>query len=115
MSFDEMFRYVSEQKFDGIAVAQGDDREYYLAFQSGEPEGAMYIGEQGALYGDSAAMLIPENQVFCLHKIKAGIVSPIIMGCRLFEKPFIRTPAVNLIPRIGAQSAGIGVLNLVLM
>ena len=58
---------------------------------------------------------MPDDIPFALHAVKAEIVTPLVMGCRLFEKSLIKTHTVNQIPRVGVTSTGIGVLTLTLM
>ena len=115
LALDEMLKFTSTQKFNGIAVAKDDERAFYLAFLSGEPEGVVYVDERETFYGDKAAKLLPDGITFVLHALTAEIVAWFVMGCRLFEKSLIKTHAVNQIPRIGMTSTGIGVLTLTLM
>jgi len=115
LPLDEMLKYTSTQKFNGIAVAKDDERAFYLAFLSGEPEGVVYADNRQIFYGDTAATLMPDGIFFVLHAVKAEIVASFVMGCRLFEKSLIKTHTVNQIPRVGVMSNGIGVLTLTLM
>jgi hypothetical protein len=110
-----MLKFASTQKFNGIAVAKDDERAFYLAFLSGEPEGAVYFDERETFYGDKAVNLMPDGINFGLHAVNPEIVTSLVMGCRLFEKSLVKTHTVKEIPRIGVTSTGIGVLTLTLM
>ena len=44
----------ASRRINAIAVAKDGNREYYLAFLNGEPEGALYVDSEGPLFGDNA-------------------------------------------------------------
>ncbi len=110
-----MLKFTSTQKFNGIALAKDDERAFYLAFLSGEPEGAIYADHGEIFYGDNAAKLMPYGIPFMLHAVNVEIVTSLVMGCRLFEKSLVKTHTVTEIPQIGVTSTGIGVLTITII
>ena len=110
-----LLQFVSFQHLNGIAVARDGDREQYLAFFAGEPEGAIYIDDNGTFYGDKAARLIAGTEEFAFYEMHADIIDALIMGCRIFDKTYIRTNPSYPVPAFGNKSTGIGVLTLTIM
>lgn len=113
-TLDELLQYTTTRNTNGIAVAgDGDNsRQQYLAFLAGEPEGAIFIDDNGTLYGDKAVMLIDGDETFVLYDVPVDIVDSLIMGCRIFEKTHIKTRTKYLVPEIGMKNVGIGVLSI---
>lgn len=111
----DLLRFASTQQLNGIAVAKSGNAETYLAFLSGEPEGAIYIDNTGTFYGDKATVLIQGNETFTLWDVKADQVRALVMGCRIYEKAHIKTRSMNEVPDIGIKNTGVGVLSLTIM
>jgi len=93
----ELFQFASSRSYNGIAVSKEDDREYYLAFISGEAEGAIYMDPKGTLYGDAAAKMIPGHEKFDFYEITPDIVETIVMRCRIYEKSHLKKSIPNVI------------------
>jgi hypothetical protein len=108
----ELFQFASLRRSNGIAVAKENDKENYLAFIDGEPEGAIYIDETGSLYSDKAVMMISGNEKFEFYDVKPDVVDAVVMGSRIFEKMHLRKSVPSVIPEIGKKSEGLGVLRL---
>ena len=58
-SLAETLTFAATRRLNAIAVAKEGDGKYYLAFLNGEPEGALYVDAEGALFGDKAVVHIP--------------------------------------------------------
>ena len=108
----ELFQFASLKRSNGIAVAKENDKENYLSFIDGEPEGAIYIDETGSLYSDKAVMMITGHEKFEFYDVKPDVVDAVVMGSRIFEKTHLRKSIPSVIPEIGKKSEGIGVLRL---
>ena len=93
----ELFQFVKSRSFNGIAVAKENEREYYLAFISGEAEGAIYIDEKGTVYGDKAGNMISGHEKFDFYEITPDIIETIVMRCRIFEKSHLKKSIPNVI------------------
>ncbi len=111
-SIHELFQYTASHNFIGIAAAKENEREYYLAFISGEAEGAIYIDEKGSLYSDKAVIMITGHEKFELYDVKPDVVDAVVMGSRIFEKKHLKKSIPSLIPEIGRKFEGMGVLSL---
>ena len=108
----DLFQYASLRRTNGIAVAKENDHENYLALVDGDPEGAIYIDENGSLYSDKAVMMIKGHEKFEFYEVKPDVVDAVVMGSRIFEKTHLRKSLPSVIPEIGKKSEGIGVLRL---
>jgi hypothetical protein len=108
----ELLGFTKAGSVNGLAVAKESGKEFYLAILSGEPEGAIYIDENGERYGDKAVMLITGHEKFVLCEVKPDIVDAVVMGCRIFEKSHLMMSINYVIPEIGKKSQGIGLLTL---
>lgn len=93
----DLFQFASSRNFNGIAVAKENGREYYLAFLSGEAEGAIYIDDKGPEYSDKAAKMITGHEKFEFYEITPDIVETIVMRCRIFEKTHLKKSIPNVI------------------
>jgi hypothetical protein len=111
-TLNELFQFASLKRSNGIAVAKENDKENYLAFIDGEPEGAIYIDETGSLYSDKAVIMISGNEKFEFYDVKPDVVDAVVMGSRIFEKMHLRKSVPSVIPEIGKKSEGMGVLKL---
>jgi len=108
----DLVQFAATRTVNGLAVAKETEKEYYLAFAAGEPEGAIYIDEKGTLYGDKAVMMITGHEKFVLCDVSSDLVEAVVMGCRIFDKSHIRKSITYVIPEIGRKSAGMGILTL---
>jgi hypothetical protein len=111
-SLAELLTLVASRHLNAIAVAKEGECRYYLAFLNGEPEGALYVDNEGALFGDKAVIHIRGGRNYVLCDVKADIIDALVMGCRIFEKEHIRKNIMYMVPEIGRKSQGIGVVNL---
>jgi hypothetical protein len=110
--FPEMLQFAAKNKVHGIAVAKWDESELYIAFQSGEAEGSIYIDEKGILFGDKAVLMIQSKEKFTLSENKPDVIEPVIMGSRIFDKNRIKKSISYDVPEIGRPSLGIGILSI---
>ena len=109
----DLLATAGERHLAGIATAKDQEREMYLAFINGEPEGAIYTDEKGVLYGDKAVMMLTDRESFVLSEVSADIVDAIVMGCRIFEKSHLRKSVPSLLPEIGRKNVALGILTVV--
>ncbi len=93
----DLFQFASSRYFNGIAIAQENSREYYLAFLNGEAEGAVYIDEKGPVLSDKAARMISGAEKFDFYELTPDIVETIVMRCRIFEKSHLKKSIPNVI------------------
>ena len=93
----ELFQFATSRSYNGIAVAKEDDREYYVAFLSGELEGAIYMDKKGTIYGDAAGKMISGHERFDFYEITPDIVETIVMRCRIYEKSHLKRSIPNVI------------------
>ena len=111
-SLAEMLTFAASRHLNAIAVAKEGNCKSYLAFLNGEPEGALYVDTDGALFGDKAVVHIRAGKDYVLCDVKPDIIDALIMGCRIFEKGHIRKNITYMVPEIGKKSQGIGVVTL---
>lgn len=109
----ELLAFALKNHATGIAVAKEPERELYLAFVNGEPEGAIYIDEKGTLYGDKAVMMLTDRESYAFYEVAADIVDTLIMGCRIFEKSHLRKSVPSLVPEVGRKNVALGVLTII--
>ena len=108
----ELMSYASARGINGIAIAKGDGRNLYLALIAGEAEGAIYIDEKGALFGDKAVLMIQQKEKFVLTENTPDVVEELVMGSRIFDKNRLKKSISYNIPEIGGPGGGIGVLSI---
>ncbi len=111
----DMITFASSRHLHALAVAKEENRQFYLAFLNGEPEGAIYIDAEGALFGDNAVVYIREGRQYVLCDVKQEIIDALAMGCRIFEKGHIRKNITYSVPEIGKKSKGIGVVSVAVL
>ncbi|HVP97208.1 hypothetical protein [Methanoregula sp.] len=111
-SLTEMLGFAASRHLSALAVSKEGSRQYYLAFLNGEPEGAIYLDAEGALFGDKAVVYIREGRQYVLCDVKPEIIDALAMGCRIFEKGHLRKNITYAVPEIGKKSEGIGVITL---
>ena len=111
-SLTDALAFAATRHLNAIAVAKEENRQYYLAFLNGEPEGALYVDAEGALFGDNAVVRIRAGRQYVLRDVKPEIIEALVMGCRIFEKVHIRKNITYSVPEIGKKSQGIGVVTL---
>ena len=109
----DLLTTAAERHLAGVATANDPEREMYLAFINGEPEGAIYTDEKGVLYGDKAVMMLTGRESFVLSEVSADTVDAVVMGCRIFEKSHLRKSVSSLIPEIGRKNVALGVLTVI--
>jgi hypothetical protein len=110
----ELVSYVRSNNVNGLAESYGDEKELYLAFLGGEPEGAIYIDSKGELFGDNAVMLVSGKEQFTLHDVQKEFIDAVVMGCRIFKKSRLETKTSLGMPEFGMKSTGIGNLTLII-
>ncbi len=71
-SLAELLTFAASRHLNAIAVAKEGNSKYYLAFLNGEPEGALYVDADGALFGDKAVVHIRGRQELCSLRCKTG-------------------------------------------
>ncbi|HNX17895.1 MAG TPA: hypothetical protein PKM50_06170 [Methanoregula sp.] len=113
LSFPEMLMFAASRQINAIAVLKDGNREYYLAIQNGEPEGAIYIDAGGALFGDDAVVRMQTDGDYVICETKPDIIDALVMGCRIFEKGRIRKSVSSTVPEIGVKSQGVGIVSLI--
>lgn len=111
----DLVSYARSNRVDGIAESHGDEKDLYLAFIGGEPEGAIYIDPKGELFGDNAVMLIRGEEKFTLHEVQKEFIDAVVMGCRIFKKSRLETRNRVEMPEFGMKSTGIGNLTLIVL
>jgi len=111
-SLADMLIFSSSRQISALAVSKEGNRQYYLAFLNGEPEGALYVDPEGSLFGDNAVVYIREGRQYVLCDVKPEIIDALVMGCRIFEKGHIRKNISYVVPEIGKKSQGLGVITL---
>ncbi len=109
----ELVSYARLHKVDGVAESHGDEKDLYIAFIGGEPEGAIYIDSKGELFGDNAVMLLSGEEKFTLHGVQKEFIDSVVMGCRIFKKSRLETKTSVEMPEFGMKSTGIGNLTLI--
>lgn len=112
-STSNLIRQAKTDTVTGLATAVTDDRELYLAFVSGEVEGAIIIDDAGELYGDKAVMLITGKEQFTLYDVDKEIIDAVVMGCRVFTRSHLRATSASDLPEFGTKSSGMGNLTVI--
>ncbi len=111
-SLAETLTFAATRRLNAIAVAKEGDGKYYRALLNGEPEGALYVDAEGALFGDKAVVHIRAGRQYSICEGNPEIIDAFVMGCRIFEKEHIRMNSTCFVPEIGKKSQGIGVVTL---
>lgn len=111
-SLTDLLSFAASRRLHALAVAKEGSKQFYLAFLNGEPEGAVYLDAEGALYGDKAVVYIREGRQYVLCDVQPDIIDALAMGCRIFEKGHIRKNITYSVPEIGKKSQGLGVVTL---
>jgi len=111
----ELISISKSREINGIAEAKDPERELYLAFMKGEPEGAIYIDEKGVLFGDKAILLINGKETFHLSETREDIIEALVMSSRIYDKNKLKKSVAYVIPEIGKSSGGIGLLSIRVM
>ncbi len=109
----ELVRIARSGGVTGVAQCHEEEKDLFLAFVNGEPEGAIFVDEKGELYGDNAVMMVRGTEAFALHEVPKDVVDAMVMGCRIFKKSRLETPACSEVPEFGTKSTGLGNLTLV--
>ncbi|MCX6681917.1 MAG: hypothetical protein NTY71_02875 [Methanoregula sp.] len=109
----DLLQFASSREINGVAVAKGDGREFYIAFVAGEAEGAIYVDGKGVLFGDTAVLMIQVKESFVLTETTLDVVEALVMGCRIFDKNRLKKTISCVVPEIGGPSGGIGILSII--
>ncbi|HOX34265.1 MAG TPA: hypothetical protein P5217_01180 [Methanoregulaceae archaeon] len=108
----ELISVAKSKGISGIAIAKDSDKELYLAFMNGEPEGAVFRDEKGVLFGDKAVLLITGSETFRLVENSTEIIEAVTMGSRIYDKNRLKKSVSYVVPEIGKSGSGIGVLSI---
>jgi len=108
----ELISVAKSKGISGIAVTKDSDKELYLAFINGEPEGAVYRDDKGVLFGDKAVLLIRGSETFIFSKNSPDIIDALTMGSRIYDKNRLKKSVSYVVPEIGKTGSGIGVLSI---
>lgn len=88
-------------------------RSSVILFSGGEPAGAIYVDEVGALYGDAAALRLVDRGEYELYAVEKKVVDMVVARCRVFSKSHFPHPLTSDIPEIGGVRRTPGVLSIV--
>ena len=105
-SLAETLTFAATRRLNAIAVAKEGDGKYYLAFLNGEPEGALYVDAEGALFGDKAVVHIRAGRQYSICEGNPEIIDAFVMGCRIFEKEHIRMNSTCFVPGDRQKKSG---------
>lgn len=108
----ELISVAKSKGISGIAIAKDNEKELYLAFVAGEPEGAVYRDDKGVLFGDKAVLLINGSETFSLVKSSTEIIEALTMGSRIYDKNRLKKSVSYVVPEIGKSGGGMGVLSI---
>jgi hypothetical protein len=108
----ELISVAKSKGISGIAIAKDNEKELYLAFVAGEPEGAVYRDDKGVLFGDKAVLLISGSETFSLVKNSTEIIEALTMGSRIYDKNRLKKSVSYVVPEIGKSGGGMGVLSI---
>lgn len=110
-SFPDILSLSAVRQLNAIAVAKKGNQEYYLAIVKGEPEGAIFLDPDGALFGDNAVVRFRTDMEYTLNEVKPDIIDALVMGCRIFEKGHIQKSLSCGLFEIGEKSEGVGIVT----
>ncbi|WP_298667211.1 hypothetical protein [uncultured Methanofollis sp.] len=82
-------------------------------FSCGEPTGAIYEDEAGALYGDAAALKIQDMGEYDLYATEKNVVDMIVARCRVFNRSYFPCQLTADLPEIGGVRRTPGILSIV--
>jgi hypothetical protein len=96
-----------------LGVFADGSRNSVVLFSCGEPSGAIYEDEVGALYGDAAALKIQDQDEYELYAGGKMLVEMLVARCRVFDRGHFPHPLTSEIPEIGGVRRTPGVLSIV--
>jgi len=99
---------------NGIGVNDENDRKFYLVFEDGAAEGAIFTDSKGTLFGDKAAILLTGQETFELFEVSQSIVSALASRCRIFDKSHVKKRLDDDLPSFGGIHRSPGILCLTL-
>lgn len=109
----ELLHHSRTHSLTGIGISRDRTHTFLLVFFRGEPDGAMFIDEKGALFGDPAVLRMIDGGEFELYLVAPSIADALISRCRVFEKGRLRRGGRLEIPIVGAHTRQrVGVLHL---
>ena len=114
-SYDELIRCAQEQGVNGIGVFEEKDRKFFLMFEGGQPEGAIYVDPKGTLFGDKAAYLLSGKETFEFFQVSQPVVNALASRCRVFDKSHLKRRLMEEIPNFGGKKQSPGVLCLIIV
>lgn len=117
-------RYVGSFPYSEMAQRAGSEegaigvfvdglRNSVIFFSGGEPSGAIYEDEVGALYGDAAALKILDQDEYELYASEKVLVDLIVARCRVFDRSHFPHSLTSDIPEIGGARRTPGILAIV--
>jgi len=80
-SLADLLTFASSRHLNALAVAKDGKSSFYLAFHNGEPEGAICLDPEGALFGDKAVVHIRSGRNYVLCDVREDIIESLAMGC----------------------------------
>jgi hypothetical protein len=104
-------RACSEEGALGVFV--DGSRNSVVLFSDGEPSGAIYEDEIGALYGDAAALKILDMDDYELYAAEKALVDMLVARCRVFNRGHFPHSLTSDIPEIGGVRRTPGILSIV--
>lgn len=113
--YDELIRCAQEQGVNGIGVFEEKDRKFFLMFEGGQPEGAIYVDPKGTLFGDKAAYLLSGKETFEFFQVSQPVVNALASRCRVFDKSHLKRRLMEEIPNFGGKKQSPGVLCLIIV
>lgn len=113
-SFDELLKTASSALVDGVAVSEESNQKFIIIFEKGELSGVILLDEKGALFGEQAALMLQNRDLFELFAAEPSIVSALAARSRVFDTLHILRRLSDDLPSIGGKKQRPGVLCLVI-
>ncbi|TAJ44842.1 hypothetical protein CUJ86_06010 [Methanofollis fontis] len=107
----EMSR-VAGSRDGSVGVFVDSSKSSVILFSGGEPTGAIFRDEKGALFGDSAVLKITDNDEYDLYGVDRRAVDIVVSHCRVFNKGHFPHQLPADIPEIGEKRKSPGVLSI---
>jgi hypothetical protein len=89
--YNNLLKYVSEQKYNAIATNNYEDKSIILVFVKGEAEGAAQIDEYGMLYGDTVIYSLDKAGTYKLFLTEKDLADSLAARTRIFDKKYIKS------------------------
>ncbi|QYZ78729.1 hypothetical protein E2N92_04440 [Methanofollis formosanus] len=113
-AYFEMAREAKDEQ-GAIGVFVDGKRTSTILFSGGEPRGAIYLDEKGALYGDPAVLKIQESDGYDLYAVDRQVVDLVVARCRVFHRSYFPRHLSSDLPEIGGVRKMPGVLALLIL